>query len=89
MGAGAVALGISFLVRIFFGGVFLPELAVGALVTQTPGSVESVLVTNLQYIAKYSALTGAIGVNLLLYGLLAYLLSGVSGDFTDIRRAFD
>jgi DMSO/TMAO reductase YedYZ molybdopterin-dependent catalytic subunit len=71
-----VALAISFLVRVFFGGVFLPELAVGALVTQTPGSIESVLVTNLQYIAKYSALAGAVVVNLLLYGLIAYGLSG-------------
>ncbi len=79
VGAGAVAIGISFLVRVYFGGVFLPELAVGALVTQTPGSIESVLVTNLQYIAKYSALAGAVAVNLLLYGLIAYLLSGVSG----------
>jgi DMSO/TMAO reductase YedYZ molybdopterin-dependent catalytic subunit len=79
MGAGAVALATSFLVRVFFGGVFLPEIAVGALVTNTPGTVESVLVTNLQYIAKYSALAGAIVVNLLLYGLIASLLSGVSG----------
>jgi DMSO/TMAO reductase YedYZ molybdopterin-dependent catalytic subunit len=78
VGAGAVALSISFIIRISFGGVFLPELAVGALVTQTPGSVESVLVTNLQYLAKYSALAGAIAINLLIYGLLAYLLSGVS-----------
>jgi DMSO/TMAO reductase YedYZ molybdopterin-dependent catalytic subunit len=78
-GAGAVAIGLSFLIRVFFGGVFLPEIAVGALVTNTPGTVESVLVTNLQYIAKYSALTGAIAINLLLYGLLASLLSGVSG----------
>jgi DMSO/TMAO reductase YedYZ molybdopterin-dependent catalytic subunit len=79
VGAGALALSISFIVRAFFGGVFLPELAVGALVTQTPGSVESVLVINLQYLAKYSAFAGAIAINLLLYGLLALLLSGVSG----------
>lgn len=79
MSAGAVALGISFFIRMFFGGVFLPEIAVGALVTNTPGTVESVLVTNLQYIAKYSALAGAIVINVLLYGLLASLLSGVSG----------
>jgi DMSO/TMAO reductase YedYZ molybdopterin-dependent catalytic subunit len=79
VGAGAVALSISFIIRAFFGGAFLPELAVGALVTQTPGSVESVLVVNLQYLAKYSALAGAIIINLLLYGLLASILSGVSG----------
>jgi DMSO/TMAO reductase YedYZ molybdopterin-dependent catalytic subunit len=79
MGAGAVAMSISLAIRLYFGGVFLPEVAVGALVTNTPGSVESVLVTNLQYLAKYSALTGAIIINLLLYGALASLLSGVSG----------
>ena len=79
MGAGAVALGLSFVIRIYFGGLFLPEVAVGALVTNTPGTVESVLVTNLQYLAKYSALTGAIAVNLLVYGALASVLSGVSG----------
>jgi DMSO/TMAO reductase YedYZ molybdopterin-dependent catalytic subunit len=79
VGAGAVALSISFVIREFFGGVFLPELAVGALVTQTPGSVESVLVTNLQSLAKYSALAGAIAINLALYGSIASLLSGVSG----------
>src|SRR5260370_15491636 len=79
VGAGAVALSISFIVREFFGGVFLPELAVGALVTQTPGSVESVLVTNLQHLAKYSAFAGAIVINLFLYGLLASVPSAVSG----------
>jgi len=79
VGAGAVALSVSFIVRLFFGGIFLPEIAVGALVTNTPGSVESVLVTNLQSLAKYSAFTAAIAINLLLYGGLASLLSGVSG----------
>lgn len=79
MGAGAVAMSISLLIRFYFGGVFLPEVAVGALVTNTPGSVESVLVTNLQYLAKYSALTGAVAINLVLYGALGSLLSGVSG----------
>jgi DMSO/TMAO reductase YedYZ molybdopterin-dependent catalytic subunit len=78
MAAGAVALAVSLSMRFFFGGVFLPEIAVGVLVTNTPGTVESVLVTNLQYLAKYSALTGAVAVNLLLYGVIAYLLSGVS-----------
>jgi DMSO/TMAO reductase YedYZ molybdopterin-dependent catalytic subunit len=79
MGAGAVAMSLSLIIRLYFGGLFLPEVAVGALVTNTPGSVESVLVTNLQYLAKYSALTVAVAVNLLLYGALASLLSGVSG----------
>lgn len=79
MGAGAVAMSLAFVIRLYFGGVFLPEIAVGALATNTPGSVESVLVTNLQYLAKYTAFTVAIAVNLLLYGALASLLTGVSG----------
>ena len=69
MGAGAVAMSISLVIRLYFGGIFLPEVAVGALVTNTPGSVESVLVTNLQYLAKYSALTVAIAINLVGDGL--------------------
>jgi len=77
MGAGAVALAASYLIRYSLGGVFLPELAVNALVTQTPGTVESVLVTNLQSLAKYSAFTGAIAINLLLYGFLAYFMTAV------------
>lgn len=85
MGAGAAAVSVSFAIRILFGGLFLPEVAVGALVTNTPGPVESVLVTNLQELAKYSALAGATVVNVMLYGALAYLLSGVSGrkDYVD------
>jgi DMSO/TMAO reductase YedYZ molybdopterin-dependent catalytic subunit len=79
MGAGAVAMSVSIVIRLFFGGVFLPEIAVNALVTNTPGSVESVLVANLQSLAKYSAFTAAIAINLLLYGAIATLLSGVSG----------
>src|SRR6202166_168380 len=79
MGAGAVAMSLALVMRLYFGGIFLPEVAVGALVTNTPGSVESVLVTNLQSLAKYSALTAAIAINLVLYGLLASLLSSVSG----------
>ncbi|MDG6915264.1 MAG: sulfite oxidase [Nitrososphaerota archaeon] len=82
---GAVALAVSFVIRVYFGGVFLPELAVGALVTNTPGAVESVLVTNLQYLAKYSAFAAAIAINLLLYGALASLLSGIGRrrDYAD------
>jgi DMSO/TMAO reductase YedYZ molybdopterin-dependent catalytic subunit len=75
--AGAASLGVSYLFRSLVGGVFLPELAVNALVTHTPGTVESVLVTNLQSLAKYSAFAGAISVNLLLYGFLAYFLTGI------------
>jgi len=80
MGAagGAAAVAISYMIRALFGGTFLPEISVNALTTQTPGTIESVLVTNLQYLAKYSAFFGAITLNIVLYGLLATALLGVS-----------
>ncbi len=77
MGAGVVALAVSFVIRYLFGGVFLPEVAVNALVSQTPGTVESLLVTNLKSLAKYSAFAGAIAINIVLYGLLADALTGI------------
>jgi DMSO/TMAO reductase YedYZ molybdopterin-dependent catalytic subunit len=72
--AGAVALSLSYLLRLFVGGVFLPELASQTLFAITPGQIESGAVTNLGPLAKYSAVTGAIIVNLVLYGALATLL---------------
>jgi len=69
---------VSVFIRFYLGGIFLPEVAVGALVTNTPGTVESVLVRNLQSLAKYSAFTVAVSINLLLYGAIGYFLSGVS-----------
>jgi DMSO/TMAO reductase YedYZ molybdopterin-dependent catalytic subunit len=74
LAGGVLALGVSFLVRIFFGGVFLPELAAQTLFSITPGSVESVAVVTLQSLAKYSAFTTAVVINLLLYGVLGALL---------------
>jgi DMSO/TMAO reductase YedYZ molybdopterin-dependent catalytic subunit len=74
LAAGALALVISFVLRIWFGGAFLPELAAQTLFTLTPGSVESVAVETLQSLAKYSAFTGAVIANLLLYGVLGALL---------------
>ncbi len=86
---GALALGISYLLRVLVGGVFLPELAAQTLFSLTPGSVESVFVVNLQSLAKYSAFTGAVVVNLLLYGLLGALLyrsKGVSQQSGKLER---
>jgi hypothetical protein len=51
LAAGALALVISFVLRIWFGGAFLPELAAQTLFTLTPGSVESVAVETLQSLA--------------------------------------
>jgi DMSO/TMAO reductase YedYZ molybdopterin-dependent catalytic subunit len=71
---GAIALAVSYLIRVAFGGVFLPELAAQTLFSLTPGAVESKAVETLQSLAKYSAFTGAVIVNLLIYGVLGSLL---------------
>src|SRR5271154_6795608 len=74
LAGGAIALGISYGIRVLFGGVFLPELAAQTLFSLTPGSIESKAVETLQSLAKYSAFSGAIIANLLLYGVLGALL---------------
>ena len=75
--AGAFAIFLSFLLRILFRGLFVPELASQTLVSLTPGEIESRAVETLGPVAKYSALIGAIFVNLALYGVLAALLHGL------------
>jgi DMSO/TMAO reductase YedYZ molybdopterin-dependent catalytic subunit len=71
---GVAALALSLLIRVSLGGVFLPELAAQTLFSLTPGSIESKAVESLQSLAKYSAFTGAVVVNVLLYGALGALL---------------
>jgi DMSO/TMAO reductase YedYZ molybdopterin-dependent catalytic subunit len=73
--AGAFAIFLSFLLRILLGGLFVPELAAQTLFSITPGEIESQIVETIGVYAKYSALTGAIFVNLALYGSLGALLS--------------
>jgi DMSO/TMAO reductase YedYZ molybdopterin-dependent catalytic subunit len=75
--AGSLALTISFLLRIFAGGLFIPELAAQTLFSITPGVIESQSVGTLGSLAKYSAFAGATAVNLVLYGVLGVLLYGM------------
>src|SRR5580692_9895918 len=84
---GGIALVISYLIRVAFGGVFLPELAAQTLFSLTPGAVESKAVETLQSLAKYSAFTGAVIVNLLIYGVLGSLLFRSKSLSEDPSRA--
>ncbi len=72
--AGSVALLVSAAFRIFAGGLFIPELASQTLFSLTPGQVESFSVETFGSLAKYTAFTTAIIVNLVIYGGLAILL---------------
>lgn len=67
--AGALAIGISLLIRSLAGGPFLPELASQTLFALTPGEFESQAVENFGPLAKYSAFIAAIVINFILYGL--------------------
>jgi DMSO/TMAO reductase YedYZ molybdopterin-dependent catalytic subunit len=72
--AGSVALIVAAAFRIIAGGLFVPELASQTLFSLTPGQVESFSVETFGSLAKYSAFTTAIIVNLIIYGGLAILL---------------
>ncbi len=69
--AGALALVAAYLLRLFAGGSFLPELASQAFFSVVPGQIESNAVDTLGSLAKYTTYTVAIAVNLALYGLLS------------------
>jgi hypothetical protein len=75
--AGAFALFLSFLLRFLLGGLFVPELASQTLVSLTPAAVESRAVETLGPVAKYSALFGAVFVNVAFYGVLGAFLEGL------------
>jgi DMSO reductase anchor subunit len=72
--AGALAVGISLLIRSLAGGPFLPELALQTLFSLTPGEFESQAVENFGPLAKYTAFIAAIIMNFILYGLIGILM---------------
>jgi DMSO/TMAO reductase YedYZ molybdopterin-dependent catalytic subunit len=72
--AGSVALLVAAAFRIFAEGLFIPELASQTLFSLTPGEIESFSVETFGSLAKYTAFTIAIIVNLVIYGGLAILL---------------
>ena len=74
LAAGAIAITVSLLLRLFAGGLFIPELASQTLFSLTPGQVESQAVERFGPLAKYSAFIGAVVANLILYGLIGLLV---------------
>jgi len=81
MVAGALAIGISLLLRSFAGEPFLPEIASQTLFSLTPGEVESEAVQNFGPLAKYSAFIGATVINFILYGLFGILIDRIHNKF--------
>jgi DMSO/TMAO reductase YedYZ molybdopterin-dependent catalytic subunit len=72
--AGAIAIAVSLALRIFFGALFIPELASQTLFSLTPGEIESEAVETFGPIAKYSAFIGALIVNLVVYAILGLFI---------------
>ncbi|MDQ4066109.1 MAG: molybdopterin-dependent oxidoreductase [Thermoproteota archaeon] len=72
--AGGAALATSYFLRIFAGGLFVPELAAQMLFSITPGSVESQAISTLGEMAKNLAFASAIIGSLILYGGIGILL---------------
>src|SRR4029078_304777 len=81
MVAGAIAIGISLLVRSLTGGHFLPEIASQTLFSLTPGEFESQAVENFGPLAKYSAFIAALVINFVLYGLFGILVDKLHNKF--------
>ena len=79
--AGALAIGISLLIRSLVGGPFLPELASQTLFSLTPGEFESQAVENFGPLAKYSAFIAALVINFVLYGLFGILVDKLHNKF--------
>src|SRR5688572_2988679 len=62
------------MIKVFVGGVFLPELASQTLFSLTPGEFESQAIDTLGPLAKYSAFIGSILVTIIIFGLIGIFL---------------
>jgi DMSO/TMAO reductase YedYZ molybdopterin-dependent catalytic subunit len=83
--AGLVSISISIILKVFAGGLFLPELASQTLFSLTPGEFESQAIESLGPLAKYSTFIGSIIVNTIIFGLFGILL-GKSYDKFNLNQ---
>jgi DMSO/TMAO reductase YedYZ molybdopterin-dependent catalytic subunit len=79
--AGLVSIAISILIKLFAGGLFLPELASQTLFSLTPGEFESQATETLGPLAKYSTFIGSIIITSIIFGLLGILLYKLYNKF--------
>lgn len=71
---GLVSIAVSVMIKVFVGGLFLPELASQTLFSLTPGEFESQAIDTLGPLAKYSAFIGSIIVTIIIFGLMGIFL---------------
>ena len=72
--AGLVSIAVSIMIKVFVGGLFLPELASQTLFSLTPGEFESQAIDTLGPLAKYSAFIGSILVTIIIFGIIGIFL---------------
>src|SRR5712692_9077344 len=97
--AGLISITAMYSLRVAQVGVFVPELAVGALVNATPGNIESFFVIQMGELAKYTALIVATLVYLVIHGAYGLAIPAIQrhsgrrfvsvGAFALIPAAFD
>ncbi|MGN6560136.1 MAG: molybdopterin-dependent oxidoreductase [Candidatus Nitrosocosmicus sp.] len=75
--AGIATIALSLIFKIYFNGLFVPEIASQTLVSLSSGQIESRAVETLGPFAKYSSFFGAVFVNILLYGFIGVLIGSI------------
>ena len=71
---GLVSISISIILKVFAGGLFLPELTSQTLFSLTPGEFESQAIETLGPLAKYSTFIASIIVTTIIFGIFGNLL---------------
>lgn len=79
--AGLVSIAVSVMLKVFAGGLFLPELASQTLFSITPGEFESQAIETLGPLAKYSTFIGSIIVTTIIFGAFGILLDRLYNKF--------
>lgn len=72
--AGLVSMAILIMIKVFAGGLSLPELASQTLFSLTPGEFESQAIETFGTLAKYSTFIGSIIVTTIILGIFGILL---------------
>ena len=71
--AGLVSMAILIMIKVFAGGLSLPELASQTLFSLTPGEFESQAIETFGPLAKYSTFIGSIIVTIIILGIFGIL----------------
>jgi DMSO/TMAO reductase YedYZ molybdopterin-dependent catalytic subunit len=79
--AGLVSMAILIMIKVFAGGLSLPELASQTLFSLTPGEFESQAIETFGPLAKYSTFIGSIIVITIIFGIFGILLDKLYHKF--------